>query len=90
MVRALLIIFIFVFFVTILVVKTVGGFDMPDDSKQALHNAGYSNVELKGHKIFGCDQHDISSISFTATNPAGKNVDGVVCCGITKGCTIRF
>lgn len=27
---------------------------------------------------------------FVAKNPAGKRVEGVVCCGVLKACTVRF
>jgi hypothetical protein len=61
-----------------------------DGSRRTLDAAGYSNIELTGYKWYGCGQDDSYHTAFSATNPAGKRVSGVVCCGMMKGCTIRF
>lgn len=57
---------------------------------RALHAAGFTNVELDGFPLWGCDAHDDFATKFTATNPRGERVSGVVCCGVYKDCTIRF
>jgi hypothetical protein len=63
-----------------------------DDNKtvHTLNDAGYSNIHTTGYTFFGCGEQDYYHTTFTALNPAGKNVSGIVCCGILKGCTIRF
>lgn len=62
-------------------------------SIRTLDSMGFTDVKLQGHKIWGCGEGDKSSIAFTARNPKGVEVEGVVCCGgtiSTKGCTVRF
>lgn len=57
----------------------------------ALQKAGYTNVQTYGYAILGCSADDEAfNTKFTATNPLGQRVSGVVCCGILKSCTIRF
>ena len=60
------------------------------NSRRTLENSGYTDIELHGYKAFACGKDDSFSTAFTAKNPQGKQVSGVVCCGITKGCTVRF
>lgn len=63
----------------------------PTSSKRALENAGYSNVKITGWSPLSCGRDDSFSTGFIATNPKGKRVKGVVCCGLLfKQCTIRF
>lgn len=61
-----------------------------DRSRQALENSGYTDIQLKGYGWFECGDDDRFHTEFRAKNPAGKMVEGVVCCGYWKGCTIRF
>lgn len=56
----------------------------------ALDSAGYTDIHIGGYSYFGCGSGDTYHTEFTAKNPAGKQVSGIVCCGITKLCTIRF
>ena len=63
----------------------------PDSSRETLQKAGYENIEITGYAPLNCGEDDTFSTGFTATNPKGEVVEGVVCCGlITKKCTIRF
>lgn len=66
------------------------GCSAPDRSRDTLVKAGFSNIQLKGYAWMGCGKDDNYSTKFTATNPLGMQVDGVVCCGMMKGCTIRY
>ena len=50
---------------------------------------GYTNIQLKGQQWFGCSKEDITHMGFTAQINSNI-VDGVVCCGFYKNCTIRF
>lgn len=61
------------------------------NSKRTLESSGYSDIRISGWSPFSCGKDDTFSTGFTAKNPAGKYVDGVVCCGLMfKGCTVRF
>lgn len=55
-----------------------------------LKKAGYTQIQTKGYDFFACSQDDFYSTKFSAVNPAGTRVSGVVCCGVFKSCTIRF
>ena len=59
-------------------------------ARSSLASAGYSDISLQGVSFFGCGDDDTLSCKFTATNPQGARVSGVLCCGIFKSCTIRF
>lgn len=61
-----------------------------EPSRKALEGAGYSKIELKGWSAFGCSDDDAFRTRFSAVGPTGKPVEGVVCCGWLKNCTIRF
>lgn len=68
----------------------VFGCTAEDDTRNTLTKAGYSNIEIDGYAFLGCGEDDNFKTKFTATNPNGMRVSGVVCCGVFKGCTIRF
>jgi hypothetical protein len=56
-----------------------------------LQSAGYTEITPGGYAMWGCGEDDTYATKFTARNPAGTMVNGVVCCGgWGKGCTIRF
>jgi len=78
------------FVIGMILITYVGVFDNRDNSTKALHSAGFTNIELHEHAYFACGRDDVSSIKFTATNPQGVAVNGTVCCGWLKGCTLRF
>lgn len=61
-----------------------------EPSRKALEAAGFSKIEMKGWSAFGCGEDDAFRTKFQAVGPAGKPVEGVVCCGWLKSCTIRF
>ena len=60
------------------------------DGEHALTSAGYTDVKLGGYAWFSCSDSDTFASTFTATNPAGAEVSGTVCCGWMKACTVRF
>lgn len=60
------------------------------NSRRTLDNSGYTDIHIKGYELFGCGKDDTFSTGFTAKNPQGKTVSGVVCCGFLKSCTVRF
>lgn len=67
-----------------------GACDDPDRSEQALRAQGFKDITFGKHGTFECGEGDNSALTFTATNPVGNRVSGVVCCGFTKACTVRF
>lgn len=61
------------------------------DTVRTLIDSGYSDVQTTGWSPWACSKDDTYETGFRAKNPAGKFVEGTVCCGLmTKGCTIRF
>jgi hypothetical protein len=84
--------FVVVALVAILVgARCLIGFTCPNDAARTLRSSGYGQVELDGWAgPFACGKGDTYANSFTAQNPRGDQVSGVVCCGIFKGCTVRF
>lgn len=60
------------------------------DAEGALTKAGFTNIETHGYAFFSCGDDDTFKTKFTATNPQGKRVEGVVCSSWFKGATIRF
>jgi hypothetical protein len=67
-----------------------GGCNVGKEGARALEAQGYRDVRIGSHAWWGCGRDDSYSSHFIATNPLGKRVAGVVCCGWTKGCTVRF
>ncbi|MDE1152158.1 MAG: hypothetical protein PW788_06420 [Micavibrio sp.] len=72
--------------------------ELKESATKTLDNSGYSEITLKTEN-FGealsaaasCANSDITGIGFSAKNPIGKKVDGVVCIGGGfKGNTVRF
>lgn len=64
--------------------------ESPAEAKRTLGNAGYDDIEITGHRIFGCGQGDFYRTGFEATTQNGQRVSGVVCSGFFKRSTIRF
>lgn len=58
--------------------------------RKALTNQGFTDVDIGSYAFFGCSESDVYSNHFTATNTAGKPVEGLVCCGLMKACTVRW
>lgn len=64
--------------------------DDPDGARRALKAAGMTDIRTEGYAWLGCGKDDTFKTRFTATNPRGERVSGVVCTGWFKGGTIRF
>jgi len=62
----------------------------PDWATNALSAYGFKSIALGGWAMFGCDDRDQFHRAFTATNPTGQRVRGVVCGGWLKGATVRI
>lgn len=59
-------------------------------SRHALQSQGFDNIEFHGYSWFACGEDDSFATKFSATNPKGQHVEGTVCCGLMKNCTVRF
>lgn len=60
-------------------------------SRETLQKAGFTDITITGWSPFSCGEDDTYSTGFSAKNPNGQMVEGVVCCGmIVKSCTVRF
>ncbi len=62
----------------------------PDMTRETLRKAGYTDITTQGYDLFACGEDDTFATQFRAKNPAGATVNGTVCCGLLKSCTIRF
>lgn len=60
------------------------------ETRNTLTKAGFTDVEITGYAFFSCGEDDTYRTAFRAKNPVGNTVEGAVCCGTFKGCTIRF
>lgn len=69
---------------------TCGGCTDDVNTRRTLNSAGYTDIQTRGYGWFSCGKGDDFATEFTAKNPQGRYVDGVVCCGFLKSCTIRF
>lgn len=59
-------------------------------TKKTLESSGFTDIETGGFNLFACGKDDNFATDFTAKNANGQKVSGTVCCGILKGCTVRF
>lgn len=59
-------------------------------SIEILRTQGFSSIELDGFVPFACSDSDSFVQGFRAKNAQGLPVNGVLCCGFFKGCTVRF
>lgn len=77
------------FFVVLIGIQ-IGNWTRADKATDTLEAEGYTEIVPGDHSWFVCGQGDVSATSFAATNPLGKRVTGTVCCGLFKGCTVRY
>lgn len=61
-----------------------------EGSRKALVAQGFTDIQFTGYAAFDCSEDDNYATGFRAKNPNGIMVEGTVCCGIWKKCTIRF
>ena len=76
---------------TVALIVLLCGCTNKDKTVSTLESSGYSDVKTGGYSWFSCGNDDTYATNFTAKNPAGRYVSGVVCCGLLfKGCTVRY
>lgn len=57
---------------------------------RAAEGAGLHDVKPTGLAPLSCAKGDMFRSHFKAKNVEGKPVEGAVCCGVFKSCTVRF
>ena len=62
----------------------------PRAAQKALDDMGFSDVQAGGYDFFTCGDDYTFHTKFTAKNPKGKTVTGVVCSGWLKGSSVKF
>jgi len=74
-----------------LLTAVLAGCTNSEDANRALSNAGYTDIRTGGYAWLDCSKDDFYHTEFTAGNPNGQQVAGVVCSGLLfKSATIRF
>lgn len=76
--------------ITSLLVASLTGCSDRDHAQKVLEAEGYTGIHLTGWEPFGCGEDDHFTDGFTANGPRGHYVEGVVCCGWLKNCTVRI
>lgn len=74
----------------LMVVSALVACEDPSAARITLEKSGYSEIQTTGYVWMACGDDDGTHTGFRAKNPAGNVVEGVVCCGYGKGCTVRF
>lgn len=62
----------------------------PQKTESILSQNGFTDIHITGYEPWGCGENDDFHTGFTAKNPNGVVVSGVVCSSIMKFATIRF
>lgn len=68
-----------------------------DTAQEVLTDEGYHDIRLTGHAWFGCGDDDSFATNFVANRwivqedgtRIERSVEGTICCGYWKNCTIR-
>lgn len=76
--------------ILLLVVLAVTACTDPAGATKVLTDNGFTDISVGGYSWTGCGRDDMYATEFSATSPAGKRVNGVICAGAWKGSTIRF
>lgn len=72
----------------LVVVLSVWGCPSQDQAVEVLRSEGYTEIETHSSPALACER-EIFRTGFTARHASGKRVEGVVCCGALKACTVR-
>lgn len=63
----------------------------PKMATDSIRSHGVSDVQLTGYAWYGCDsEKDDYGANFTGTNSRGERVEGIACCRILTGCSVRY
>ena len=77
-------------FAALFCVATVTACSNDSDTVRTLRASGFTEITTTGYSPWSCSDSDTFSTGFRAKNPKGDVVEGVVCCGLLKSCTVRF
>jgi len=61
-----------------------------DDAARTFEAAGLEKATLTGYGWLECGEDDAYRSRFTAVNVKGQQVEGAICCGVMKRCTLRY
>ena len=61
-----------------------------DSARSTLRAYGFTDIHFTGYSFFACGKDDFTATGFKAKNQQGQIVEGTVCCGVLKSCTVRF
>lgn len=82
---------VFMLVAIVILAFSFAGCTSEDEARYTLEASGFTEIQTHGTKAWACGEKDKSGREFTAVNPRGVTVTGVVCCGQGwKYCTIRF
>lgn len=82
---------IFAIGLLLLLLFTLGNYGTsPEQVNTTLNKQGFEKVVPGELSLFGCGEDDMPGRRFVAVNPRGVEVEGIVCCGLFKNCTVRF
>ena len=74
----------------LIVMTLTGCIDYGPRSRATLEKSGFTDIQLTNESTWNeCAKGEYGT-SFRAKNPRGSIVEGVVCCGAQKSCTVRF
>lgn len=84
--------------IIVLYVLLFGCTESRQEAERILAEEGLHDVSLTGYSMFSCSEDDQTRTGFTAhrtvLNPDGSPrdqfVEGVLCCGLWKSCTVRY
>jgi hypothetical protein len=62
----------------------------PERAERILKGNNLKLVRGTGSPWFACGEDDFYSYGFVAINQYGDEVTGVICCGLSKACTVRY
>jgi hypothetical protein len=61
-----------------------------DNLQRATKPLGITEAKVTGFSWFGCGEDYVTHGEFEGKSAKGEPVSGVVCCGVFKGCTLKF
>ena len=61
-----------------------------DKVTEVLAPQGFTHVQVDSYAWLGCSKDDTFKSDFTAVSRDGTPVEGVICCGVIKSCTVRW
>ena len=76
-------------FVVLVMVSALVGCTNEGRARLVLENEGYTDIEFTGYNYMTCSEYRLRT-GFRATNPAGRRVEGTVCCHMLHDCSLHW